>query len=322
MTIGVIGGGAFGTALAAVFAREGHAVLQFMRNETLAKSINAHHINTDRLPEVVLPENLRATAQIDELSNANVILMVLPAQQTHSWLEAHHSLLPDVPIVACAKGIDRNTGLFQTQILAKFFGENKIAALSGPGFAKEIATGMPTALTIGSRDDALAKDLQKQLSTKAMRLYETTDVLGVELGGAMKNIIAIGCGVSIGANLGQSARAALLTRGFAEMVKLGLALGARAETLGGLAGLGDLTLTATSELSRNYQMGLSLGAGKGGDIGKTTEGAYTAKMAIQLAQKHGLELPVTQTICKLVEGELDISSAVQQLLSRPLGREF
>lgn len=320
--IAIIGGGAFGTALGAVLAREGKLVIQWMRDEAMIASVNHLHMNTARLNGVVLPDNLIATHAFDDLHGATAILLALPAQQTRDWLEKNHQYLPNAPILCCAKGIDRTTGEFQSEIAMAFFERYKVAVLSGPGFANEIASGMPTALTIGAYDGDLARALQTQLSTSTLRLYATQDVLGVELGGTMKNIIAIGCGVAIGAGLGQSARAALLTRGFSEMVKLGIALGARPETLGGLSGLGDLTLSATSEQSRNYEMGLSLGCGNGRDTGKTTEGAYSAKIALELARKHGLELPVTATICQLVEGEIDTNTAVKQLLNRPLGAEY
>ena len=320
--IAIIGGGAFGTALAAVLARAGNDVIQWMRDANAAQAINATHMNAARLDGVTLPDNLIATSDLGDIQNAQAVLLVLPAQQTHSWLSENHESIPNVPVLCCAKGIDRATGLFQSQIATQFCPAQNVGVLSGPGFATEIAQGMPTALTLGAQNIERARELQKMLSTDTLRLYATNDLLGVELGGAMKNIIAIGCGVAIGAGLGQSARAALLTRGFAEMVKLGMALGAKPETLGGLSGLGDLTLSATSKQSRNYEMGLSLGAGLGGDTGKTTEGAYSAKMAIDLAKQHGLELPVTATVGQLVEGEIDTRTAVKQLLNRPLGTEY
>ena len=320
--IAIIGGGAFGTALAAVLARAGNDVIQWMRDANAARAINATHMNSARLDGVLLPDNLIATSDLGDIQNAQAVLLVLPAQQTHSWLSENHASIPNVPVLCCAKGIDRTTGLFQSQIATQFCPSQNVGVLSGPGFATEIAQGMPTALTLGAQDIEIARGLQKMLSTETLRLYATNDLLGVELGGAMKNIIAIGCGVAIGAGLGQSARAALLTRGFSEMIKLGMALGAKPETLAGLAGLGDLTLSATSKQSRNYEMGLLLGRGEGGDTGKTTEGAYSAKVALVLAHQHGLELPVTATVGQLVEGEIDTRTAVKQLLNRPLGTEF
>ena len=320
--IAVIGGGAFGTALAAVLARAGNNISQWMRDAETVKTINTTHMNAARLNGVALPDNLVATHSLFDIQNAAAVLLVLPAQQTRSWLEQNHKALPITPILCCAKGIDRETGFFQSELVAQYFTSENIGVLSGPGFASEIAVGMPTALTVAANDITHARELQNLLSTDTLRLYATDDLLGVELGGVMKNIIAIGCGVAIGAGFGQSARAALLTRGFSEMIKLGMALGAKAETLGGLAGLGDLTLSATSKQSRNYEMGLSLGRGDGGNTGKTTEGSYSAKVAINLAHKHNLELPVTATVSQLVEGEINIKTAVKQLLNRPLGTEF
>ncbi len=320
--IAIIGGGAFGTALGAVLARVDHNVIQWMRDRDTVDMINTTHINAARLDGVALPTNLVATHDLGHIKDADIVLLVLPAQQTHSWLSQNHDDIPNVPVLCCAKGIDRETGLFQSQIAKKFCPSENVGVLSGPGFASEIAIGMPTALTIAASNLERAQALQQMLSTDTMRLYATDDILGVELGGAMKNIIAIGCGVAIGAGLGQSARAALLTRGFSEMVKLGMALSAKPETIGGLSGLGDLTLSATSKQSRNYEMGLSLGAGKGGNTGKTTEGAFSAKVAIDLANEHNLELPVTATVGRLVEGEIDIKTAVKELLNRPLGTEF
>lgn len=320
--IAVIGGGAFGTALGAVLARSGRDVVQWMRDANTANMINATHINSTRLDGVELPKNQVATNSLTDIQDARVVLLVLPAQQTHAWLSQNHLEIPNVPVLFCAKGIDRETGLFQSQIAQKFCPSENVGVLSGPGFASEIAIGMPTALTIAAQSLEHAQNLQQLLSTDTLRLYSTDDILGVELGGVMKNIIAIGCGVAIGAGLGQSARAALLTRGFSEMVKLGMALGAKPETIAGLSGLGDLTLSATSKQSRNYEMGLSLGLGKSGNIGKTTEGAFSAKVAVDLARQHNLELPVTETVGRLVEGEIDTPTAIQQLLNRPLGTEF
>lgn len=322
MSIGIIGSGAFGSALGMVYAMAGHEVVMLSRNAATIDAINTTHENPARLPGIALDPRLRASAAAADLADVEALLMVLPAQQTRGFLAEHAATLPDCPIVACAKGIDRESGLFQSQILATHRAKNQIAVLSGPGFAVEIAAGKPTAMALASFDDATGRHLQGLLSSPSLRLYHNRDVLGTELGGALKNIIAIGCGVAIGAGLGQSARAALLTRGFAEMTRLAAAMGARIETVGGLAGLGDLTLTATSETSRNYALGLDIGGGTHHADGKTTEGAYTARVALGLAREYGLDLPVIETTARLVEGEIDTQGALRYLFSRPLKTEF
>ncbi len=322
MSIGVIGGGAFGTGLATVFAHSDKDVRLWMRDSEAADEINRTHMNAKRLPGVELPINLVATAELENLRNVAVLLLVLPAQQTRDWIAANIAHLPDVPIVCCAKGLDRETGKFQTQIVEEVAQGRQVGVLSGPGFANEIALGMPTAMTLAASDMECAEELQKLISSNTLRLYASDDPIGVQFAGAMKNIIAIGCGVAIGAGLGQSARAALLTRGFSEMVRLGVALGGKVESFGGLAGIGDLTLTATSETSRNYAFGLALGAGTAPAANTTTEGAYSARVALEMAQDYDLDLPVIGTTAKLIEGELTPADALQYLFSRPLGKEF
>ena len=220
--------------------------------------------------------------------------------------------------VACCKGIDMTTGLGPSKILAD---AKQAAVLTGPSFADDIARGLPTALTLACADASAAKALQQQMSTPTLRLYRTTDVAGAELGGALKNVVAIGCGAVIGAGLGDSARAALMTRGFAEMRKLAATYGAQPETLTGLSGLGDLALTCTSEASRNYRLGLALGAGTDFDGNITVEGAATARALRNLAAKVGLDLPVCLTVADLVDGNVDIGGAMDRLMARPLREE-
>lgn len=322
MTIGVIGGGAFGTALAAVFAHSNKDVRLWMRDEDAADSLNRTHEHPKRLPYIQLPQNLVATSELENLRHASCLLLVLPAQSTREWIAEHIGALPDVPIICCAKGLDRQTGKFQTQIVEMVAQGREVGALSGPGFAAEIAKGMPTAMTLAAPDMETASHLQKLLSSETLRLYASDDPIGVQFGGAMKNIIAIGCGVAIGAGLGQSARAALLTRGFSEMVRLGGAIGGQIESFGGLSGLGDLTLTATSETSRNYALGLAIGSESAPKSNTTTEGAYTARVALELAKQYQLDLPVIETTSRLVEGEISPKAALEYFFSRPLGKEF
>ncbi len=259
--IAVIGAGAFGTALAVAEATDGREVRLWGRDPAaMAAARRTREI--PRLPGVALPEPLACTADLADLAGAEIILLVLPAQATAAFLAAHAAALPPAPLVLCAKGIDARTHRTQTEIAAAAAPGHTLAALTGPGFAGEIARGLPTALTLACADPGLGRTLQQGLATRRLRLYLTDDITGAELGGALKNVIAIACGMSDGAGLGASARAALMTRGFAEMTRLAVAMGARPETLAGLSGLGDLSLTCNSDQSRNFALGRALGAGE------------------------------------------------------------
>ncbi len=303
--IAILGAGAFGTALACVLARGGQQVTLWSRRE--------------KPPVFPLPEGVTQTQTLPERADAT--LLVLPAQQTAGFLAEHGANLPDAPLVLCAKGIDKQTGEMQTAIAAHHAPDLQAAILTGPGFATEIANGLPTALTLACEDETLGKALQQQLSTDRMRLYLTDDVTGAQLGGALKNVVAIGAGIVIGAGLGESARAALMTRGFAEMRRLGVAMGGRDETFSGLSGLGDLALTCASPLSRNFAQGLALGAGEGQAIGKTVEGIATAQAACDLAEKHGIDMPLTRVIAAVLAEKISVPQAMDALLSRPLKQE-
>lgn len=320
MRLAIIGGGAFGTALGAVFARAEHEVRLYLRDEEVAEHINTKHENPKRLGRIKLPQNLRASTDMQGI-DAEAILLVLPAQSLREWLDEHKAALGEGAIICCAKGIERQSGKTQSALVGEYVKKERIFALSGPGFAEEIAQGLPTALAIAGHDAKLLSHLQAELSTSSLRLYASDDVFGVEFGGALKNVIAIGCGVAIGARLGASARAALFTRGFSELMRLGAHLGARAETLSGLSGLGDLMLTASSKKSRNYALGLALGRGNKPDAGKTVEGLHTARMALEIALDHGFEVPVIESIAKLCEGSISVTEALDYFFSRPLGRE-
>ena len=303
--ITILGAGAFGTALACVLARGGQQVTLWSR--------------TPKPPEFPLPEGITPTQTIP--AQSDVTLLVVPAQQTAAFLMEHASALPDAPLVLCAKGIDKNSGELQTAIAARHAPQHQTAVLTGPGFATEIAKGLPTALTLACEDETLGKALQQQLSTDRMRLYLTRDVTGAQLGGALKNVVAIGAGIVIGAGLGESARAALMTRGFAEMRRLGVAMGGRDETFAGLSGLGDLALTCASPMSRNFAQGLALGAGKGQATGKTVEGIATAQAACDLAEKYGIDMPLTRVVAAVLAQKISVPQAMDDLLSRPLKQE-
>ena len=317
--IGVVGAGAFGTALAVAEAAAGRDVRLWGR-DAARMAAAARDRATPALPGVALPPGLAPTGDLGALAGADAILLVVPAQQTEAFLAAHGGDLPAAPLVLCAKGIDARTLRTQTGIAASLVPGRPLAALTGPGFAGEIARGLPTALTLACADAALGRTLQEGLATPRLRLYLTDDVAGAELGGALKNVIAIACGMADGARLGASARAALMTRGFAEMTRLAVAMGARPETLAGLSGLGDLSLTCNSTQSRNFLAGQALGAGAARP-GGTVEGVATARAACQLGARHGVELPIAAAVADVLEGAATIGEAMEALLSRPLREE-
>ena len=242
-------------------------------------------------------------------------------QKMRGFLQDHTDELAGKTLVACCKGIELSSGAGPVQIIAEEVPSAQAAILTGPSFAADIARGLPTALTIAARDDTVAQHLQQELTTNTLRLYRTTDTIGAELGGALKNVVAIACGTAIGAGMGESARAALMTRGYAEMQRMAAFRGADSDTLAGLSGFGDLTLTCTSEGSRNYRLGLSMGRGKEFDAGTTVEGAATARAVAQIAVEEGLDMPITMAVAGLLDKTLDVREAVHSLLTRPLKEE-
>ena len=320
MRIAVAGAGAFGTALAITLARAGGDVVLWGRDAgAMAEAARSRHL--PRLPDVALPEALALTGDAGALAAADVVLLAVPAQTLAGFLHDHRAALAGKPLVACCKGIDLASLTGPTGVIAAALPDATPAILTGPSFADDIARGLPTALTLACASDATGAALQRLLSTPTLRLYRTTDTTGAELGGALKNVMAIACGACIGAGLGDSARAALMTRGFAEIVRLGTRLGAEAETLMGLSGLGDLALTCTSAQSCNYRYGLALGRGEAFDAGLTVEGAATAQAAARLAERIGVDLPVTRAVEGLVAGRITVAEALNALLSRPLKEE-
>lgn len=317
--IGVAGAGAFGTALAIAEAAEGREVRLWGRDPAAMTAAEASRA-TPHLPGASLPPTLRCTSDLADLAGIEALLLVVPAQATASFLAEQGRGLPDAPLVLCAKGIDARDFRLQSEIAMAALPSATVAVLTGPGFAAEIATGLPTALTLACTEPETGARLQKALATSRLRLYLTEDVTGAELGGALKNVVAIGCGLIEGARLGASARAALMTRGFAEMTRLATALGARPETLAGLSGLGDLSLTCGSALSRNFRLGQALGAGAARP-GGTVEGVATARAACRLGAGHGVELPIAAAVADVLEGVLTVEGAMAALLSRPLKSE-
>jgi glycerol-3-phosphate dehydrogenase (NAD(P)+) len=319
--IAIFGAGAFGTALAIALARGGSTVDLIARDRDMAARIDAARENTARLPGAALPEGVAVSADPTRLAGAEAILLAVPMQSLAPALKDLSPHLGAVPLVAACKGVDLATLDGPTTLLGKTRASGTHAVLTGPSFAADIAHGLPTALTLATADDAAGAALQRLLSTPVLRLYRTTDTTGAELGGALKNVIAIAAGATIGAGLGDSARAALMTRGYAEMTRLAVALGARAETLAGLAGFGDLVLTCTSEASRNFRYGLALGRGESFPAEITVEGAATSRAATKLAAGHGIEMPITATVAALTEGRVTLRGAIDTLLARPLKEE-
>ncbi|MEJ0027034.1 MAG: NAD(P)H-dependent glycerol-3-phosphate dehydrogenase [Rhizomicrobium sp.] len=324
--IGVVGGGAWGTALALVAALAGRRTLLWAREAAVVDSVNRSHENAQFLAGVALPETIRATAALAETAASDALLIVAPAQHLRETLAALAPHLRDAtPLMLCAKGIERGSGLLLTEVLREAAPRAEPAILSGPSFARDVGKGLPTAVTIAARLD-IAERLQASLAHAQFRPYASDDLTGVALGGAAKNVYAIGCGIADGLGLGESARAALLARSFAELSRLGEALGARAETLMGLSGLGDLVLTAASPSSRNFAFGQRLGQGTGlaelESPGKPlAEGVDTAPALVARARRHGVELPIAETIAAVLASDLPAAAALERLMRRPLKPE-
>lgn len=318
--VAVIGAGAFGTALAVTLARGGRQVALIDRDPARAEAM----ARTRRSPHLggALPDGIAPTADPAAAAGARAVLLAVPAQALGRALDvaARAGGLSGAPLVACCKGIDLATLTGPAGVIEAHAPGAAAAVLTGPSFAVDIAAGLPTALTLACADGAEGERLQALLSTDALRLYATSDVMGAQIGGALKNVTAIACGAAIGAGLGESARAALMTRGHAETVRLAVALGARPETLAGLSGLGDLALTSTSERSRNYRRGLAIGRGEAAEA-VTTEGLATARAAVDLARSGGLEMPVAEVVAEMAAGRIGVAEAAQRLLSRPLTTE-
>ena len=315
--IGIIGAGAFGTALAIALGREGRCIVLWARDASQVAEMQETRRNTARLPGVILPETVTVTADRAALSGADALLLSLPMQALGGFLVQTGADLQSPWLVACCKGVDLRTLKGPAELLRRARPDLGAAILTGPSFAADIARGLPTALTLAGGDEAL----QHLLSTPTLRLYRSDDVTGAELGGALKNVVAIAAGIVIGAGLGDSARAALMTRGYAEMLRLALALGARAETLAGLSGLGDLVLTCTSAQSRNFRFGQALGSGQGFDPKITVEGAATAKAVSNMARTMNIDMPITAMVAALIDQKITLPQAIQALLSRPLKQE-
>ena len=324
MKIGVIGGGAWGTALAQLAAANGEPVLLWAREPDVVNTINLAHENRTFLPGIELSPSILATGDLGSLDTCDALLVVTPAQ--HVGLVLAETPVGSRPLVLCAKGIEASTGRLMSEIATALHPRAPIAVLSGPCFAREVALRRPTAVTLATHDSDVGSALALRLARPEFRPYATDDVIGAEIGGAVKNVIAIACGIVAGLRLGENARAALIARGFAEMTRFGVARGARAETLAGLSGLGDLVLTCASMQSRNFTLGVGLGQGGRADslIGVGTsvaEGAFTAAVLSREAQRLGVEMPVVKAVQTIIEDACDAASVVATLLARPLRDE-
>lgn len=323
MKVGVIGGGAWGTALAEVAASGGDVVL-WAREPEVVQDINTVRENRLFLPGVRLSDAIVATSDLGALGDCGMLLVVAPAQHVRTVLAGVPNR--DTPIVLCAKGIEAATRRLVGEVAAEVLPEAPLAVLSGPTFAREVATGLPTAITFACADRTLADRLIARIAAPRFRPYWTDDVIGAEVGGAIKNVLAIACGVVVGRRLGENARAALISRGFAEMLRFGIAKGARSETMRGLSGLGDLVLTCSSTQSRNFSLGHGLGEGKSArellsDRLTVAEGAFTAPVLNAAADELGIDMPITRAVCSLLDGSASVDTVIAALLSRPLRSE-
>ncbi len=327
-SVGIVGAGAWGTALAITSRRAGRDVLIWAYEPGTLTDINQNHRNEVYLPGVKLDAAIEATARLNEVANCDLLLMATPTQHVRDIAgELAPFLKQEQPLVVCAKGIEQASGKLISQVIDEVAPKAPIAVLSGPSFAAEVARGLPAAVTLASAEEELGQALSYALSHPPFRCYWSEDVVGAEIGGAVKNVYAIAAGIVAGKKLGASAHAALVTRGFAEMVRFGAALGAQRETLTGLSGLGDLVLTCGSPQSRNMSLGIALGKGKSldealGNRVTVTEGVYTAGAVVEMAAARGIDMPIAQAVHAVISGMATVDEAIEALLSRPLRAEL
>jgi glycerol-3-phosphate dehydrogenase (NAD(P)+) len=320
MKLGIIGGGAWGTALAQVAATGGRETLLWALEPDVDDAINDRHENSVFLPGVALDSGIRGTEDIEDLGECDAWLVVTPAQHMRAVLETAPEC--DKPMVLCSKGIEEHSGELLHRVAREACGGAEVAVLSGPTFAHEVARGLPTAVTLAAEDLSLAEQLRERIALPTFRIYVSDDVAGAEIGGAVKNVLAIACGVVEGKGLGQNARAALIGRGFAEMTRFGMAYGAKRETLTGLSGLGDLVLTCSSTSSRNYSLGKGIGEGRTAaellsDRRTVAEGAFTAPVLARLAREKGIDMPIVEAVDALIAGRANVDQVLDALLTRP-----
>jgi glycerol-3-phosphate dehydrogenase (NAD(P)+) len=325
--VSVVGAGAWGTALAQTLVQSGKSVTIWARESVVATDINERHVNRTFLPGVPLDPGVRATPNVRDAVNADVILLVVPAQHLRLVIsEIARDVSADMPVVICAKGIEQITGKLMGDVVGEVLPQALLAVLSGPSFAADVARGFPAALTLACRSEPAGRALAAGLSSRQMRLYWSNDVIGAELGGSVKNVLAIAAGIVAGRELGASAHAALVTRGFSELRRFAEAYGARPETLMGLSGLGDLILTCGSPQSRNMSLGRALGEGQSltdilGSRNAVTEGVYTTAAVVKLAREKGIVMPIAEAVHGIIEGQIPVDDAIAGLMQRPLKAE-
>jgi len=320
--IGILGAGAWGSALACVAARSAHETVLWGRDTYTMQEIATTHMNQHYLGDLTLETKINATDSIERgVLDSDYLLLAVPTQQLSGFLASLPALKSGTILVGCAKGMEQGTNRLPAQIIACAFPGRPLAALSGPGFAQDVVRGLPTAVTLASNDPRVADTVAKELSSDNFRCYSSTDLIGVELGGALKNIMAIAVGIAHGMELGASAKAALITRGFAELTRLASALGANRETMSGLSGMGDLVLTCSSPQSRNFAYGAAIGKGLTRANMKLAEGAFTASAALGLAKENDIDVPIIEMVAALLDGTLKPEEALIRLLTRPLKRE-
>lgn len=326
--IGIIGGGAWGTSLTLVVKRAGGAPLLWAREPEVVEAVNTAHENPQFLPGIKLDPSVRATGDLAEAAAAELLLLVVPAQFLRAVTEQlAPSYRAGTPVVICAKGIEQKTSALMSEIVAEVLPDAPVAILSGPTFAAEVARGLPTAVTLACADAKIAARIAGKLGTKTFRTYLSDDVTGAQIGGAVKNVLAIACGITMGRELGENARAALITRGLAEMIRFGTAKGARMSTMMGLSGFGDLSLTCNSAQSRNTSLGIKLGRGaspeEAKDLGKAiAEGAFTAEALVALAKRLGVDMPISFAVDAILNAQADIDGVIEDLLERPVKEEL
>lgn len=322
--IAVLGGGAWGTALAQVMASDGTPVRLWAREADVVDAINNTHVNPTYLPDIALSSAITATNDLSDLRDCAVFLAVAPAQHLGGLLQ--HLVGSTQPLLLCSKGMEQSTGRLMCDVARDAGWDGPIGVLSGPTFAHEVGAGLPVAVTLAADDLATAQNLAESVARPTLRPYASDDVIGAEIGGVVKNVLAIGCGVVDGAGLGQNARAALIARGFAEMVRYGIARGGRVETLSGLSGLGDLVLTCSSTSSRNFSLGRGIGEGQDAasllsNRRTVAEGAFSAGILVEDATRLGVDMPICRAVADLVAGRIKVGDAIDSLLSRPLAHE-
>ena len=324
---GVVGGGAWGSALAETLARAGRDVVLWAFEIETISEINDFHTNRNYLPGVTLNRSVRATGKLSEIAECDAVLLVMPAQHMGAIVgDLSKHLTKDIPLIICAKGIEQTTGRLMSDVVREATSKGHVMALSGPSFASEVARGLPAAVTLACDDLVMGQALMDSIGHKAFRPYLSDDLIGVQVGGALKNVLAIAAGIVDGKEMGNSAHAALVTRGFGELMQFGKAYGAKAETMMGLSGFGDLLLTCSSHQSRNMTLGRALGQGQKieailGGRRSVSEGYYTAGIAHKLAKEKGLDVPIMDAVYKVLDGQISVDDAIDDLLTRPFGPE-